>query len=636
MPQRDLARHARRMRTRRIPLLALAALLTLPLLGMRPQVAEAAAPPLNWTYRDRAHQFSLKMFRDYKAVPLKPNEKTTVCKFRDPKSKGQARGTYDAEVSVVHYRPEGPVTTGDEAKPAEGPSALEDWREKLEEARRPKNIFDATIANLWIDEAEKKKLEEYKKDFQEIESKDKPKIPGRLWAFDVTIMGDETLHICLAEFVRGTDAFGIFMNCGGPLKKNYARSFVKIAKSFKWHDDKAKDVETLDVLDGVNITPKKRHEIERSMVSNWDVIVSPKKNYIVIYNTKNGDNHALAKTIAKRIELIREQVYEVQFPPAQPIDTVCVVRVCEDAKEYRAYGGPGGSAGYWSPGAEELVFYDASRSKKADKDTLAVLYHEAFHQYIHYSVGRVAPHSWFNEGHGDYYAGAEFKGGKFKIKPFQWRVGVIKSAIVEGERECTEDVDDDGKVRRQWGGKGYTPLKDLVGFSRGEYYSYPSVCYAQGWSLIYFLREIVPNNKKYEEKWGHILDLYFNTLKAEVNKDGSLDKEREERRRKAEEEAEKEEDGEGEGEKKDGDAPPPPAPGPSPSTPPAPRGGGTPPDDGGDDEGDDDATTNEAPRVLIEGLGGPGPLKKALEVAFQGVDWAEFQEAWLKATKRGK
>ena len=84
------------------------------------------------------------------------------------------------------------------------------------------------------------------------------------------------------------------------------------------------------------------------MVKGWAVMVSPKKNYVIIYNTKNNKNHLLARVIAKRIEMIREQIYEVQFPPAKPITTVCIVRVCADAKEYRAYGGPGGSAGYWS------------------------------------------------------------------------------------------------------------------------------------------------------------------------------------------------------------------------------------------------------------------------------------------------
>ena len=107
---------------------------------------------------------------------------------------------------------------------------------------------------------------------------------------------------------------------GGALKKSYTRSFQRIAKSFKWFDKKAKDVKTIDDLQGVNITARKRSQIESGIVAGWDVIVSPKKNYIIIYNTKRGKNKPLAKIIAKRIELIREQIYEVQFPPAQGDD----------------------------------------------------------------------------------------------------------------------------------------------------------------------------------------------------------------------------------------------------------------------------------------------------------------------------
>ena len=590
--------------------------------------AEAGAPPLNWTYKDKVHKFSLKMFRDYNQVPLQASQKTTVAKFRDPKSKGQARGTYDPDVEVVRILlagSDGPVVTGGEG----APKTREEVLEAMRNARRPKTVWDATVGRLRLPASHKEALRK-SADVKKIKSKDKPSIPGTLRQFDVSIgqgRRASKLHITLAEFEKDGVAIGIFMTCGEPLKKSYTRSFKKIAKSFKWYDKKAKDVKTLKVLEGVNISAKKRRDIEKSMVTNWAVIVSPKKNYIVIYNTKNGKNHLLARTIAKRIELIREQVYEQQFPPARPIDTVCIVRVCENAKEYRAYGGPPGSAGYWSPGAEELVFYDASASKKADKNTLAVLYHEAFHQYIHYSVGRVAPHSWFNEGHGDYYAGAEFKHGKFKIKPFQWRVGVIRSAIVQGERPYEELTGEDGKVTRSWERKGYTPLENLVTFSQREYYSYPGVCYAQGWSLIFFLREIVPKNKKYAAKWGHILGLYFDTLKAEVNRDGSLDRDREKRKKEAEEDEGDDADEEKDAGKKDDD---PPAPTPTPTPEDGKKGDGEGKPDGGGEEG---PSTSEPPRPNYRGLGGPGALKKAIEVAFKDIDWKAFQAAWLKATK---
>src|SRR4030095_1230319 len=131
------------------------------------------------------------------------------------------------------------------------------------------------------------------------------------------------------------------------------------------------------------------------------------------------------------------------------------------------YGGPPGTAGYWNDEAEELVFFDMDdRKDMADDNTLAVLYHEAFHQYIYYSVGNVAPHSWFNEGHGDYYAGAKYGTTRFTIEPFRWRVPVLKTALNQGPRSCKVTKDAEGKETKVWGNTGYTPLKDLVEFSQ--------------------------------------------------------------------------------------------------------------------------------------------------------------------------
>ncbi|MEZ6009563.1 MAG: hypothetical protein R3F05_17625 [Planctomycetota bacterium] len=593
--------------------------------------AEAGAPPLSETYRDRAHKFSLKMFKGFERVPLQPGEEENrgmVVRFADPKSKGQARGTYDVEVEVVKIDTVeggvgGGVTTGGgneglpDGLPPEIARALRGYR--------PKSAWDATIVHaLSVSGVEDDEMNELKDDpDKKIDSKDKPKIPGVLYKIERSVpsrFGDQiSLFMVLAVFAKDNVEYGVYMTCGGKLRKSYESSFERIAKSFMWFDKKAEDIESRDCLDGVNISAKRRREIERGLVKGWDVVVSPKKNYVIVYNTNNGKNKLLAKIIAERIEAIREQVYEVQFPPSEPIEAVSIVRICKDRREYMSYGAPGGSAGYWSSGDEELVFYDASPSKKPDDDTLAVLYHEAFHQYIYYSVGNVAPHSWFNEGHGDYYAGAKYKGGKFKIEPFDWRVGTIKGAIVTGQRKVVKEENG----RRQYDGNGgYTPLPDFVRFTQGEYYSYPGICYAQGWSLIYFLREIVPKNKKYNEKWGHILQVYFDTLKGEVKLDKDFGGFRPRPRKDDDDDdGDDGDDEDGGGDEGPGDGSPP----------------DTPPGDGGDGGGDPDdpEAANSAPRPT-GGFGPQAALDKAVNEAFKDVDWDEFEEAWREGTKRGK
>ena len=195
-----------------------------------------------------------------------------------------------------------------------------------------------------------------------------------------------------------------------------------------------------------------------------------------------------------------------------------------------------------------------------------MLYHEAFHQYIFYSVGRVSPHSWFNEGHGDYYAGAKWNGGRFRIEPFDWRVPVITRAVRKGSNVSTPG--------------GYVPLAKIVRFSQREYYSNPSICYAEGWSLIYFLREVVPRKKSFRAKWGHILDVYFNTLKEQVLI--------------AEAAENAEEPDEDDAEKKDGEV---------------------------KKDGEDEEKQRS-------------PVEIAVDAAFEGVDIAALEVAWLAATKK--
>ena len=264
----------------------------------------------------------------------------------------------------------------------------------------------------------------------------------------------------------------------------------------------------------------------------------------------------------------------------------------------------------------------------------------------------MAPHSWFDEGHGDYYAGARSTGDKFRITPFSWRIGTVKAAIRAGPRARGPDGAWDPKSR------GYTPLKELVGFSQEEYYAYSSISYAQGWSLIYFLREIVPKNPAWNAKWGKILETYFSVLKgtailvstgpASAPPSPTVPT------------------------PPPAPAPKPVAPGPAPATPapapstpetpaPAPPAPSTDPSvpapahpwpDGGpgmfgpipnpdpDDDGGSGATpapaTDPGQPPAGDGIAPPRPrptqgggdLTRALEEAFRGIDWKAFEDAW--------
>jgi hypothetical protein len=193
-------------------------------------------------------------------------------------------------------------------------------------------------------------------------------------------------------------------------------------------------------------------------------------------------------------------MYEVLFPADREIKDVSIIRVCKDRDQYIQYGGSPASAGYWNRVAEELVFYE-DHSKK---DTLSVLYHEAFHQYIYYSVGEISPHSWFNEGHGDYFAGHRYAAGKFVCDTFDWRADKAREWKKNPKR---------------------VPLREWVTWDQPQYYGRnkagmdAGANYALGWSLVYFLR----TTKKPE--YQGVLDRYFKSLKGSVTRARQSDEE---------------------------------------------------------------------------------------------------------------
>ncbi len=240
--------------------------------------------------------------------------------------------------------------------------------------------------------------------------------------------------------------------------------------------------------------------VRKKLVRGWQA--QDLDDYIVVYDTPD---QPLMRKVFRDLELIRKE-YERLFPPEKPIAAVSTVRVCKNREEYLSYGGMAMSAGFWNSQSQELVLYDAEKVerdwKKSDADTFIVLYHEAFHQYIHYSTGELPPHSWFNEGTGDYFSGAMLKDGKMRgIGANPWRLPYIQAVI-----------DKDLVV----------PFKDIIRFEQQQYYANPAVCYSEGWSIIYFLRTCKQVAAKPE--WARILPTYFDVLKSAYAEElGKLD-----------------------------------------------------------------------------------------------------------------
>jgi len=451
---------------------------------------------------DESNGFVVYTPHKWEQVPTKFQDVATVGKWAAPRAK---KGYYGSEMYVLRFlAPPQPEDTG-EGSPAD---ALKRGMPGYDAVLRdqPKDVWEfvANLLGMPLEAVEND--EDFKTSyrgqtchFRLFQQKAAGGGGRQQEKFQVVVYAAQ-----IKREDQGDSAYGIVFLCTAADQKDSDQTFRTIIKRFKILESEEEDDDPETAVSDADIfvdSTKKpeawREARRRKLIKGWDAIDTA--NYMIVYNKEV--KRPLLKQIAKHIEAIRSQVYEKLFPPAHEVKAISVVRVCKDAAEYPRYGGPNGSAGYWSRGDEELVFYQ-DKSNKAD--SLRVLYHEAFHQYIHYAVGDVAPHSWFNEGHGDYFAGHNYEGGKFNPAPFRWRTGTIATAIGSGT---------------------FVPLKQFLKYTQAEYYANPGLCYAQGWSFVYFLREVERRKiKKYKQYWG-LLDKYFEAIKRNVQsvREGGLE-----------------------------------------------------------------------------------------------------------------
>lgn len=238
------------------------------------------------------------------------------------------------------------------------------------------------------------------------------------------------------------------------------------------------------------------HQAEAERTPGWRALPTRSKNFII---KTSSDDDGFLKEVIERLELSRK-LYERDFPPKGEFNHVSVVRVCGSRAEFQKYGGVGGGvAGYFNPGTIELVLYDAKETNR--NATYAVMSHEAFHQYCYFLFEQSEAHRWFDEGHGDYYGGAEFKRGRAEITPQMPggldRLGVIREMVRQGT---------------------YAPIREHLNYSHREWQNQGPTnvsCYAQSWSIVYMLREGTLGNvsrKYWRKEYANIIPAYVKTL----------------------------------------------------------------------------------------------------------------------------
>jgi hypothetical protein len=414
------------------------------------------------------HGFLIKTIPGWERTPTQPGERVEVAKF---KSKSRGRGQF-ATLSIYRFADDrGPITQ---------------QTEDDETYDLPRDFSGSALSHL---EREINALRQRAK--QKPVRLEKPKtvkmgqVQGAL--YDVETECDDPRYrrygleryYCAGIANKLGREYLILYRAPINQARKFRRAFQASIKSFRFPDEvkaslrpEADEEEEDFPVDAEYIGQAKRNRIKKELIDTWSFVDTP--HYIVIYDC----DKPLARTIAKRIERMRSQCFEVWFPALRPIEDVMVVRVCKDRATYHHYGGPPGTGGYWASGRDELVFPDFSRSKKADKSTLGVLHHEGWHQYLHYAIGGRGSPIAFNEGIAEFFFCAEPKGRKKMAigKRHPMRHGIVKTAASTGK---------------------LIPVRRFLLLTQREHYSQAGLCYSEGWALFYWLLEGT-RNKAYK------------------------------------------------------------------------------------------------------------------------------------------
>lgn len=443
-------------------------------------IARAQTPEGFKRIESPARGITLYIPTTFDEIPVPPDAQWLQMKFSE-KADAVKKGTPLAEMRILRVPIKGVATNAPASQPAASQPAASQPAPVANRGPEFANFADflkkvmgdwSAKADGTLDGSNGRKFERFQLTRKEP--------PFSAVAF-ATADGDESVAIiCIAPNVTFSDL---------------TKKFERVAKLIQFRepaDELTDDIEAY----------YKRHpfrnadyriKVRQSLPKVWKA--DDTENFIFVYDVRD---QLLMKRMKHDLEVIRKK-YTEMFPPIRPIEAVSTVRVCKDREEFLKFAEIDPKmpiAGFWNSNSRELVFYnnvkDPNFPTASWEDAFVVLYHEGFHQYIYYACGEIAPHSWFNEGLGDYFSGSkigELATKVEKIAENPWRVGTVKKMVTE---------------------KTFAPLAKLVRFEQPEYYQKGGFYYAQGWSLIYFLSD--PKVIKRHPLWGKILQTYLRTI----------------------------------------------------------------------------------------------------------------------------
>lgn len=283
--------------------------------------------------------------------------------------------------------------------------------------------------------------------------------------------------------------------CEPKIERRETRVFNRAATSFRFFTQAEMDEQRAKWARRYRRTRlphiEERIEVASALVEGW--AVRDTEHSIVLYH--GPSDGPVLEQIAQDLVAVRKR-FERDFPPDRPTETLSVVRVCRDRGEYLTFGGNPATVGHFNPNTKELVLYDAREVREgpmpAGHQTMRTLYHEACHQFVHHTASALSPHSWYDEGTAEFYAGSVLERGRVvEIAGLTDRERYLRSQLVTGE---------------------LPPLEGLLRMTQEQFYADANVNYSMGYAFVRFLR--TSSAAQRTRGWSDFLERYFEELRT--------------------------------------------------------------------------------------------------------------------------
>ncbi len=235
-----------------------------------------------------------------------------------------------------------------------------------------------------------------------------------------------------------------------------------------------------------------RAAARRSIANMKDWWYAETPDYIFLSDIRSSAGKALVKELQTTLPALRTAFARL-VPPFQAESDVSVVRIFEDAEAYRQYVGQehDWSVGLWSPMRRELVILSQGKDRS---QTLEIIRHEGFHQYLFHAT-RMIPHAtWYSEGHACFFEAAQVDSNGRVELPEGDRAAFLIEHLSRAAANLPAILHADHATF--YG--GMDPQRHLN--------------YATAWGLVYFLRKGVPSQRL--SAYSQILPAYLKALEA--------------------------------------------------------------------------------------------------------------------------